>query len=257
MLRFAPVAIAVVGILSAAVVNGFVTERWTGKASKQTRAYAACIQNLPIDFGPWRGTDQEVDAKTQKVAGAVGYLSRTYRHADTGEEVQVWLINGHASEIVRHTPEICYTSSSFRKAQPENHFEIPIDDTQSIKSWTALFHKNIGGMDVMTRVFWMWHDPRMDGPIRWEGPGHHVRDARHKYGGAKSLMKLYFTTAAASTDEPPQQSNALGFAKDFVPMLNQELMRVKNGDFSLAEQLVEADQASEGSEDAAAASDAG
>ena len=49
--------------------------------------------------------------------------SREYKNAITGETVGIWLIVGHAKDIMRHTPDICYPSSGFIMRAPENSLQ--------------------------------------------------------------------------------------------------------------------------------------
>ena len=235
MLRYVPVAIAAVLIVGATVFNGITTERWTGGVSERTLRFAAALDQLPMQIGPWEGTDLEVDEKIQRVAGAVGKLSREYRNVETGEQVGVWLIVGHGSMIVRHTPDVCYRTAGFRPDQGLNHYKMPVEGEEPMTCWTDVFYKSNGMSEAYTRVFWMWYDPRIEGPVKWDAPGHEVKDARYRFGACKSLFKLYLRTQLTkdSSDIQPSEDLANKFAQDFMPALNDLLLKARSGELEL------------------------
>ncbi len=231
MLRYLPIGIVATVIAAATVYNGAVTERWSGGVNKRTVIYAEALKALPTEIGDWQAEDYAVDNKTLRTAGAVGHISRSYKNQRTNEQVQIWLIVGHGHGIVKHTPDICYPSDGYRHRQKSAHYEMPVEGEKTMKCWTSLFTKVVEVQELKTRVFWMWYDPRDEGSPQWRAPGHHVKDARFTFGGAKTLFKLYLTTSAASEVETPKESVANTFAQEFVPVLNELLLSVKSGEY--------------------------
>ena len=65
------------------------------------------------ELGSWVGVDNPVTEETLNTAGAVSHVSRTYTNQQTGDRVDLWLVVGHARDIGRHTPDICYPSQGF------------------------------------------------------------------------------------------------------------------------------------------------
>lgn len=235
MLRYLPIALTGVFIFSAAVFNGLSTDRWSG-ANQKALKYVKVVEALPMRIGDWVGEDGEVDEKTQRAAGAIGYVKRFYRNEKTNETVDVWMIVGHAHAVCRHTPNVCYPSDGYRREQKETHYDLPCGpDGEKLRCWTGLFYKEIAGVESIPRVYWMWCDPRIEGPMLWQAPGHHVVDSRYQFGSSKALFKLYFTTSASSTDETPQESIANQFATEFIPVVNDLLVKAKAGELELPE----------------------
>lgn len=253
MTRYLPLGLSAVVILAAAIFNGFTTERWTGGVNEQTLRFARSLELLPMQIGLWQGADEEVDEDVQRVAGAEGYLSRVYKNEETGDIVRVWLIVGHGSSIVRHTPDVCYGTAGFRPEKPQTeHYEMPVEGEKPIEAWTNVFYSNRGGQDIYNRVFWMWYDPRVEGPVTWDAPGHHVSDARYRFGASRSLFKMYFTTLLdpKNSQEQPPENVANKFAQEFVPVLNDLLLKAKRGEIELpADQQAEVEESPDADED--------
>ncbi|MEM8864901.1 MAG: exosortase-associated EpsI family protein [Planctomycetota bacterium] len=232
MTRFLPVILTAVAITGVAIFNGFTTNRWSGGINAKAEACAAYLEFVPTEVGPWVGEqNDDVDERIRDVAGVVGEpISRRYRHRDTGEVVDLWLIVGHSSLIVRHTPNICYKTAGFRPEEEDHHYKIPVEGEQPMTSWTNLFYRQTpDGQAIQLRVFWMWYKPQPGAPVQWDAPGHEVNDARDVYAGSKALFKMYFTTPARSPDELPDESAATKFAQDFVPELNALLANAAEG----------------------------
>jgi len=223
MLRYLPLVVAAVVIGGGAIYTSIVTERFTGSVNAKAQHCAEFLKAVPRTIGVWEGEDKAVPENTREIAGAVGYVSRQYRNLETGEEVGIWLIVGHPNQAWRHTPDICYPASDFTMDK-NHHFTIPVEGQEPLVCWTNKFSKTLGpGQDVTLRVFWTWYEPRMNKPVVWQAPGHAVADARSEFAGGKALYKLYFTTAARSDREEPQESVALEFAQQFVPIVNDIL----------------------------------
>lgn len=234
MTRYAPLALAAIAILAAAVVNGITTSRWSSGINAKAKACALYLELVPSEIGDWKGVqNNEVDSKVKDVAGIVGEpISRRYVNERTGEAVDVWLIVGHSSQIIRHTPNVCYPSIDFVKMekQPDNKFTFQIEGLPNTVAWTNLFRKEIDGREALIRVFWMWFEPQAGAPVEWEAPGHYVSDARDEFAGSKALFKLYFTAQAYQKDERADENTAImNFANEFLPVLSDVLADTGEG----------------------------
>ena len=229
MLRYLPLIIAAVVIGGGTIYTSIVTDRFTGSVNAKAEHCAQFLKAVPRNIGPWEGEDKEVAENTREIAGAVGFVSRQYRNLETGQEVGVWLIVGHPNQAWRHTPDVCYPASGFRKDK-NNHFTIKVDGQEPLECWTNKFSRTVGpGQNLTLRVFWTWYEPRKNKPVQWQAPGHAVADARSEFAGGKALYKLYFTTVARSDEEQPQESIANEFAQEFVPIVN-DILKKSAGD---------------------------
>jgi len=184
---------------------------------------AELISSVPKDFGDWHGDDKPVDPTVQKVAGAIGAVSRTYRNSRTGERVDLWLIVGHSRDVAFHTPDVCYRGSGFEARGKENSlYPLVMSGMPDTPMWTNTFFKEDVTGRTLIRVFWTWYNPESpenDGKILWEAP----TNARFHFGNSRALYKMYFTSEMRDPMETAEQSSALRFAKDFLPEVDKAL----------------------------------
>lgn len=222
MSRLIPIAIAVVAIAALTFVEGSMTERWG-----DSRLCAYCVtllDEVPMQIGDWSGTDQEVTAETQEVAGARGFVNRTYRNSN-GDAVGVWLIVGHARDTADHVPTICYAASGFKGGSSKRRASMPLDNGTTAQFFTAKFYKPTEIGELYERVFWTWHHPRLgsEQPVAWVAPD----NLRAEIAAAPALFKLYFTTSGSAA-EAVEESICLEFAKEFYPVVNAILTRAND-----------------------------
>ena len=71
----------------------------------------------------------------------------------------------------------------------------------------------------MIRVFWSWYKPNEEGMVEWKAP----KIVRWEFGNARSLFKLYFTSNMHDFRETTEESPAMKFAKDFMPVVDKAL----------------------------------
>ena len=122
MMRQMPIILGVLALVGLTVAEARMSGRFEGSDITEEQ-FAAMLKNVPLDIGDWHGTDQPVGEIERQTAGARGYVSREYKNAITGEAVGIWLIVGHAKDIMRHTPDVCYPSSGFIMRAPENSLQ--------------------------------------------------------------------------------------------------------------------------------------
>src|SRR5262245_24191864 len=99
------IVFAVVGLVAAGVLEGMRTNRWG--ASEEVKTVAERLTKVPGAFGEWTSKDAVMDPNIMKVAGATGYVDRTYTNGVTGETLGVLILSGPSGPIGAHTPDIC------------------------------------------------------------------------------------------------------------------------------------------------------
>lgn len=225
MSRVIPIVIAVIAIAALTVVEGIMSERW---GDNRLGAYCVTLlDDFPKEIGTWTGIDSEVDAMTQEVAGARGYVSRSYRDSESNKAVGVWLIVGHSRDTADHVPTTCYTGNGFRYGNSKAKYTLTLKDGSQVHFFTALFEKD-GPLGVLKeRVYWTWFKPNANSgePVEWIAPD----NLRLEVGAAPALYKLYLTTGGAAAEADLDKSDCLDFAQDFFPVVNAAL-RSANGE---------------------------
>lgn len=224
MSRLIPFAIALVAIAALTVVEGTISERWG-----DNRLCAYCVtllDDVPKEIGSWTGTDGEVDDKTQEVAGARGFVSRSYTNASNQDRVGLWLIIGHARDTARHTPDICYKGNGFENDQITKH-RLDLSEGRSAEFFTSVFTKtNSAGQKHQERVYWAWFCPKSNSgdTVNWIAPD----NVRMEIAAAPALYKIYFTTFGDAAELSHEESPCMEFAKEFLATLDP-LLEPANG----------------------------
>lgn len=217
---YVPVAVAVVLIASLTMWESVYSDRFTGTSINPTE-FQKRFDALPAEIGPWVGANNSVTEETLNTAGAVSHVSRTYTNQQTGEKVDLWLVVGHARDISRHTPDICYPSQGF--AMDGSQLKQPIKPegtTEDASFHTARFKKEaaLGGGGPLVRVFWAWN-PNTEDEKEWVSPD----SSRVAFGNNRALYKLYFTSAMKDREESVTDNTAYKFAKMMLPVVNKTL----------------------------------
>jgi hypothetical protein len=226
MMRQVPIILGVLALVGLTVAEARMSGRFEGSDMTEEQ-FAELLKNVPLEIGDWQGTDQPVGEIERQTAGARGYVSREYKNTITGESVGIWLIVGHAKDIMRHTPDICYPSSGFIMRAPENSLQSFVFDGQEMgEFFTNTFVKEDLSGRQLKRVFWSWHKPSDDGTVEWKAP----KIVRWEFGNARSLFKLYFTSNMRSLQETTDESSAMKFAKEFLPVVDRALSTTEHAD---------------------------
>lgn len=238
-----PAGVAIVLIVTMTLLEARVSDRFT-TSSMQAADFVERFENVPREFGNWRGVDQDVDEQVKQTAGAVGHVSRQYTNTETGDRVDLWLIVGHARDIVRHTPNICYASSGFRQVVSTTRFPFDVPGMDA-EFRTAQFSKEDVHGRSRVRVFWGWNGNE-PGKQKWEGPD----GARMYYGNNRALYKMYFTAPVMDDEEQASDSIAYQFGREILPLINQALFPEEAS--GAAPEIEEPPVSAQPSEDAAA-----
>ena len=211
-----PFVVALVAITFLSLVEGKMRDRWTAggiPAEELDRRFS----RVPTKLGDWVGEDKPVDEVTRKTAGAISYVSRVYINERTQQTVTLWLVVGHARDICRHTPDICYPNQGFRRDGSQLTHSIPVaGKEQDASFYTALFVKEDPTGRHKERVFWAWNHDDFD---CWEAPN----SPRFHYGLSKTLYKVYFVSSVARDENTFESNVAVDFAEEMLPAINEAL----------------------------------
>lgn len=225
MSRYIPLILGALLIVGLTIPQVMMTDRLSGtNVTAQQRA--ELLKLVPKDFGDWHGEDKPVDEIVRKTAGAIGYISRDYRNARTGERVDLWLIVGHSRDVSFHTPDVCYPASGMTARGKENAlYPLVVQGLPDTPMWTNTFFKEDITGRRLVRVFWAWYNPKAseeEGAIAWEAPS----NARWHFGNARALYKMYFTSEMRDPQETAEQSACVRFAREFLPEVDKALAAV-------------------------------
>ena len=218
--QWATVALGVAAVCAVTVLQGRMTDRWTGKnVSEELRLHAAKLeQGFPKEFGPWKlDVETEADPLQLKAAGAVGHVSREYRHTDTGVRVGVFVVCATPSDASGHTPDRCYPNAGFEAAEQEHREMIPLGNGGKAEAFSGSFKKPGEAL----RILWTYaaEEPAnaedAGGPmkIRWMAP----QIARIELANFPSVYKIYALINETAMSRGEGTRTGVQFLADLIP----------------------------------------
>ena len=211
------VAVVAVLISVVTVVEGiYLKDRW-GKPGIEAAELGKRFAEVPKKIGNWVGTDMPVEKEVQQVSGAVNFVSRSYTNEVTNENVVLWLIVGHARDIIRHTPDICYPSAGFRPQSSKLKHTVDYGDGQNGQFYTSKYLKEDATSRQSVRVYWAWNHPDMK---KWEAPS----NPRYHFGMiTRALYKVYFSSSMTTEEKTIEDNIAAKFAELMLPEIDKAL----------------------------------
>jgi hypothetical protein len=213
-----PLIAAGIAVLIGTWYHGVMTERWGMRRSGSLDKFTELVPHVPMEFGPWIGTEDKVDEEQFKLTNCTACIQRTYRHKDTGESVSLYLVSGSGRNITIHTPDWCYRASGFLADSDPVTYRIDTDDVSPDPEFaTAVFRKTeegTGRSSVM-RIFWTYS---YDG--KWTGPTW----AKLVLTRQPAVYKVYLIYAVPPNGETePTRTPVPEFVRDTFAQLNNSL----------------------------------
>jgi hypothetical protein len=218
-------AIALALMAGVTIVQGRWTERWAERQDHLLEAAAKQLERtFPDSFGGWK-LDRQIETSRAELdrAGAVGSVSRLYRHAKSRTPVSAFIVCASPHDASGHTPDRCYPGAGFQIAEPEHRETITLADGGVAEAYTGTFAKE--GQTL--RVFWTYGvskqgDAEGDeapetgsnaaaAPLEWVAP----QIARIALNDFPAVYKLY---AIIDQTKMPG-SKAISECKDFIAEL--------------------------------------
>jgi hypothetical protein len=186
-------------------VYGHYSQRWG--ASPDLIAAGKRLETFPEAIGPWQLEKVEpVSDLVVQILACTGYVNRRYVNRETGQTVGVALVVGPSGPISVHTPEICYSSRSYRIAESDAKKAIPGDGERPHSFWSVTFEPAKFGAEAL-RVYYAWNT----------GSGWRAASApRFEYGGFPLLYKLQVSGPFDPTAEEGRSDPAGEFLTQLV-----------------------------------------
>lgn len=218
-----------IGLVVLAVVS-FVGDRLCrsmasgASQEEQLRVVSAAVAQLPESFGKWRTVESEpLSERTLEMLQCRAHQSRVYVDDETGERVSLILLAGVTGPLVAHTPEICYSSSTFEIVERSRPEEIRGTGDRADTFDRVLFQsKGLAGQNQ--EVYYAWLPPGG----HWQAP----KNPRWALVGTPVLYKIQLATTVSSEraepdnsaeDAGPAASAGRRFLDDLLPVLDSVL----------------------------------
>lgn len=209
-----PVGVAGILVIASSIVQGVWTNRFGARSDSEiVKEFADRLELVPKVIGKWEAVDHPMNAQEQEVAGIVGYVSREYRNIDTNQSVTVMLVCGNFRNIAKHEPTQCYVAAGFTQEKETEGYSKKTSDTTTANFNTTVFKREEQKELQRMRIFWSWN---YNG--EWVAPSY----ARWSLRGLPALYKLY-VISNVRPGEDIEQSDALKFIEEFIPVVDQQL----------------------------------
>jgi len=205
------IAVAVVVIVGAGLIQGVWTSRW-GLSPAQS-ALRAGFESVPLVIGDWKGTTHEVPAEDRAMAGATACLSAVYTDATRGVSVSVLLVGGLPGKISTHPPDVCYRGAGYTLSPPTQfEYRNGSDEHRSVFR-TALATRG-GATPSVLRIFWGWNASK-----GWSAP----ENPRWSFAAEPALCKLYVIRETWGKIVDPEADPCKEFLAVFLPELDRHV----------------------------------
>lgn len=213
MTRSLPMAVALILIVTAGIVHGRWTQRWS--VSHAIEEAVAKVDRLPMKLGDWQGQKLELDRAQLTMAEIAGYVARRYEDRRGGDAVTILLVCGAPGPISVHTPDICYSGAGFDPIGSPQELSLPIESVKPPAIFrNALMVKTDAPLPTYLRILWSWS---ADGA--WTAP----QNPRLAFASQKALYKLYVIREQRSLDETTSDDAGQKFLQVLLPELQQVL----------------------------------
>lgn len=213
MKRILPVLFAGLLLVGYGIAEGIWAGRWA--PNEDAARAVARLRSVPINVGDWHGKDLVREEKELKAAQIEGYVSREYVNRRTGAHVSVLLVCGPAGPIAVHPPTLCFVGAGYDMAGDPKTVAVEFaDGTPRAAFWTTRFVKDTDALPISAQTFWGW-----TATGAWQAP----RNPRWTFARYHTLYKLYVTAPAGHGEQPLDQSVAIEFMRQFLPILQQKV----------------------------------
>lgn len=179
------------------------------------------LRSIPLQLGPWHGTDQPISSGTLSTLGSGDFLSRSYTEQSAASSVNLFIayFPTQSTGSTIHSPENCLPGSGWFPLQsgritisaqghdpfPANRFYIAKGDDRALVLYWYWSH-NRGIASEYVAKFYLVADA-----IRW-----------NRSDGA--LIRVTAPVRRGQTTESAQQA-LLGFSNELVPLIDHYIAR--------------------------------
>lgn len=114
------------------------------------------LKDLPIELGPWKGEDTELDPRIAAGTGSVDHVFRRYVNQLTGTAVDVIVLYGPSTHMFIHAPERCYPAAGYTLGEGPDAQPIPLGEGRSAPFRSMVYLKGNEGRPERQEVYYSW-----------------------------------------------------------------------------------------------------
>lgn len=195
-------------VVATTLLHGRMTDRWAGRnVPLELREAAVLLESrFPREAGEWKAVD-DIAAEPDELerAGAIGHVSRTYKHSASGmPTVAVFVVCATPHAASGHTPDRCYPGAGFEIGETEHRETITLADGRRAEFFSGTFRKS--GQTL--RVFWTYGVRGV-----WVAP----QIARIALADATAVYKLYVIVEETTLAAGQGTQACIDFSQQLLP----------------------------------------
>lgn len=209
MRYFLPAFVFAVLVAASGVIHGIRTERW--KPTSGVEESARRLDNVPIEFGEWKGERLSMDANDLARAGIKNHFYCKYTNTRLRQTITVLAVCGRSGPISVHTPDVCYEAAGYQTSGPPDFTEVALNDSSATKFADITATKQNSRTTSRLAILWAWNGGNGWGAV--ENP--RLTYARHPF-----LYKLYVIREKLSFEHGDPSAD---FLRVFLPELDHAL----------------------------------
>jgi hypothetical protein len=113
------------------------------------------LSDLPMTLGDWKGEERELEPEVAAATGCTDHIVRSYRNDKTGSRVDLILLYGPTTEVIKHSPMICYPYAGFSTAASPEGRAVEVGGS-SYPFLSMVFAKGEGDQTLREEVYFTW-----------------------------------------------------------------------------------------------------
>lgn len=192
-------------IVTAGLVHGVMTHRWSSNDIHQTAAEG--LHQLPDQFGDWICCEQLLTDEAIHFAGLSGYVYRQYVNQRTQQSVTLLLMCGLPGPVSVHPPTACFRGAGFKQIGSTERVTVETD-SQSHVFQVADFEQPGSLSVVHPQILWAWSTNGL-----WASPSR----PRFEFASARVLYKVYISTLTEEATPRSADPLLLEFLREVLP----------------------------------------
>jgi hypothetical protein len=199
-------------VVASGVLHGIRTDRW--KPTPGMDDAVRRIDDIPMEFGDWRGEKLSLGNVDFARAGIKGHLYRRYKNTRSGQTFEVLLVCGRPGPISVHTPDVCYEGAGFTAIGSQELRDITVSPSETRKFMGLRFHRPESRSASQLEILWAWNGG--EGWAASENP-------RMTFSHHPVLYKLYVIRNVSPRERAGNPDPFPDFLQSFLPVLDRSV----------------------------------
>lgn len=211
--RLLPGSILAIVLLALSAGVRYQMEAAVAQRISSTRFSPFALSEIPLDLGPWKGKEDELDPYIAQKTGSTDYIMRRYTNDQTGTILDVLMLYGPAAAMGYHSPLACYPNAGFSLVGGGDMRPITFDFESKPKSVSfrhLVYKRGEGGIAERQQVYYVW---------RYSDTYAVDLGQPSMFGRLPGMFKIQVSRNLATTETADGRANSNNPCEDFLTRL--------------------------------------